>query len=166
MNDNNVHVRPIERSDIPTLVRLLNLAADFQDDSGAVAASTADLDAGFFGAIPYVYGLFAERSGRVVGLATYYFKYSTYKGRPVLYLEDLFVDESVRGQGVGKALMYRLADVARELRCTSIEWITPSAESNEALRFYRRIGGVIVDKAQPFDVCTMRLDEEGLAKLT
>jgi GNAT superfamily N-acetyltransferase len=101
----------------------------------------------------------AERDGRAVGLALWFLNFSTWTGRPGLYLEDLFVDGSERRSGVARALMAVLAQEAMARGCARMDWAVLDWNS-EAMRFYERIGARRVEGWQPW-----RLDAEGIAKL-
>ncbi len=92
-----------------------------------------------FGARPIFEAVLAERAGRAVGFALYFFTFSTFRGRPTLYLEDLFVFPEERGNGAGRALLRELARIAARRGCGRMEWAvldwnTPS------IRFYRKLG--------------------------
>lgn len=89
--------------------------------------------------------LIAEWDGSPCGLALYFFNYSTFLGRRGLYLEDLYVDEAMRGRGIGKALLARLAAVAVEKRCGRMEWSV--LDWNEpSIAFYKALGAVAMDE--------------------
>lgn len=103
--------------------------------------------------------LIAEEDNQPVGFALYFYNYSTFVGKPGLYLEDLFVEPDCRGKGYGKALLIELAKIAKAENCGRFEWSvldwnTPSIE------FYKSLG------AKPMDEWTVfRLDNEGIAQL-
>jgi GNAT superfamily N-acetyltransferase len=99
----------------------------------------ADIRRHGFGRRPYFETLICRRDRRPIGLALYFFTYSTFLGRPTLYLEDLFVTPEARGVGAGRALLQALARIAVRSGCGRMEWAvldwnTPS------IRFYRRLG--------------------------
>ena len=100
-----------------------------------------------------------DPSGAVVGFAVYFVNFSTWLGRPGLYLEDLFVKPEVRGKGYGRALLIHLAKIARDRGCGRMEWAV--LDWNEpAIEFYKKIG------AQPLDEWKIfRLTRDGIAKL-
>jgi GNAT superfamily N-acetyltransferase len=92
-----------------------------------------------FGPRPYFEALICRRAGRPVGFALYFFTYSTFLGRPSLYLEDLFVLPEERGQGAGKALLRALARAALRKGCGRMDWMVLDW-NHPSIRFYRRLG--------------------------
>lgn len=103
--------------------------------------------------------LIAERGGAPCGFALYFFNYSTFLGRRGLYLEDLFVREEMRGQGVGKALLIELARLARDHGCGRMEWSVLDWNA-PAIAFYKSLGSVAMDEWTVY-----RLDRAALEKL-
>ena len=164
-----VRIRPAASSDVPLILTLFRRAAAFQGEPPDVITATEErLVATMFGPAPLAYALLAEEpdGGAALGLASYYFTFSTYTARPTLYLEDLFVEEEARGRGVGTALMARLAYIALGRDCRAMEWLTPAAEDNAALPFYRkRIGAEAVETTDGGKLYRMRLPEDGLRRL-
>ena len=165
-----VRIRPATASDVPLILALFRRAAAFQGEPPDVVTATEErLAATMFGPAPLASALLAESpedAGVVLGLACYYFTFSTYTARPTLYLEDLFVEEAARGRGVGTALMARLAHIALGRDCRAMEWLTPAAEDNAALPFYRgRIGAEAVETTDGGKLYRMRLPEDGLRRL-
>ena len=103
-------------------------------------ATTESLHQTLFGPNAQVFAFLAEIDGVPVGLALWFLTYSTWTGRPSLYLEDLFVDESARGQGVARALMQRLAVEAKARNCPRIDWAVLDWNV-DAMAFYETVGG-------------------------
>jgi len=164
-----VRIRPALGSDVALLLSLFHRAAAFQGEPPDVITATEErLTATMFGPTPLASALLAEEfdGDAPLGLACYYFTFSTYTARPTLYLEDLFVEEEARGRGVGTALMARLAYIALGRDCRAMEWLTPAAEDNAALPFYRkRIGAEAVETTDGGKLYRMRLPEDGLRRL-
>ncbi|NWG71410.1 MAG: GNAT family N-acetyltransferase [Parvularculaceae bacterium] len=103
--------------------------------------------------------LLADWAGQPCGIALYFFNFSTFLGRPGLYLEDLFVTEDLRGRGVGKALLVELARIARDHSCGRMEWSVLDWNA-PSIAFYKSLG------AAPMDEWTVyRLDRPALEKL-
>jgi GNAT superfamily N-acetyltransferase len=113
--------------------------------SGVLQLSEDKIRKTLFGPIPFAYVLFAELSGREVGFALYGFRYSSFAGQPSIWLDDLYVDDGMRSQGAGAALMARLAQIARENDCTHIAW-TADARNTRGLSFYARLGAEITEQ--------------------
>ena len=119
----------------------------------------ADLHATLYGPRPYAETVLAEEDGKAVGFALFFHNYSTFLARPGLYLEDLYVLESHRGKGIGKALLAHLAKIAVERRCGRMEWAVLDWNV-EAIGFYERLG------ARPnSDWTVYRLTGESLTRL-
>jgi GNAT superfamily N-acetyltransferase len=152
-------IRNATRADASLIVDLVKELALYERAPDAAKASAIDIDKALFGAHPKVHALIAERKGEAVGFAVYFFNFSTWTGKHGLYLEDLFVRESARGKGVGKALLVRLAQIARENDCARFEWSV--LDWNEpAIGFYKSLG------AKPMDEWTVyRVDGAALAAL-
>ncbi len=127
------------RRDAPTILALIGGLAEYERLAHEMRATVGDIRRDGFGVRPYFEALICRRGGRPIGFALYYFTYSTFEGRPTLYLEDLFVQPTERGRGAGRALLRALARIALRRRCARMEWAvlywnTPS------IRFYRRLG--------------------------
>jgi GNAT superfamily N-acetyltransferase len=129
-------VRPGDEAEVLRLVRGL---AIYERAPDAVQTTEAMLTETLFGASPQVFAFLAELDGQVVGLALWFMTYSTWTGRPSLYLEDLFVDDAARGQGVARALMTRLAQEAKARDCARMDWAVLDWNV-DAMGFYERIG--------------------------
>ncbi|WP_310484082.1 GNAT family N-acetyltransferase [Chamaesiphon sp. VAR_48_metabat_403] len=113
--------------------------------SGVLQVSEDKIRTTLFGTIPFAYVLFAECSGREVGFALYGFRYSSFAGQPSIWLDDLYVNDGMRSQGAGAALIARLAQIARENDCTHIAW-TADARNTRGLNFYDRLGAEITEQ--------------------
>lgn len=131
-------IRKGEERDLPTVLSLIKELAVYEKYPDHVENTVEQLREDGFGKNP-VYGLeVAEREGKVIGMALYYTRYSTWKGRK-LYLEDLIVTESERGNGIGKLLFERLMDITREENYHSMVWQV--LDWNEpAINFYKKYG--------------------------
>lgn len=152
-------IRDALRADAPLIVELVRELALYERAPDAAKASLADIEAALFGAPPKVHALIAETGGAPAGLAVYFFNFSTWTGRHGVYLEDLFVRESARGQGIGKALLARLAQIAIEKNCARVEWAV--LDWNEpAIGFYKSLGARAMNEWTVY-----RVDGEALAAL-
>ena len=152
-------IRPAAEADIPVILGLIRDLATYERAPDAVVATEAGLREVLFGAKPSAEVLLALENEEPAGFAVYFFNFSTWLGRPGLYLEDLFVRPEKRGKGYGRALLVRLAQIAQERGCGRMEWAVLDW-NDPAIQFYRKLG------AQPMDEWTVfRLTEEGIARL-
>jgi GNAT superfamily N-acetyltransferase len=119
---NHVALRPATRADVPTILALIRGIAEYERLSHEVEATESLLHEHGFGQRRVFEAILAERDGRAVGFALYFFTFSTFKGRPTLYLEDLFVVPEERRGGIGSRLLARLAEIAVERDCGRMEW--------------------------------------------
>jgi GNAT superfamily N-acetyltransferase len=159
MDMTNFEIRTATEADVPIILSLIRELAEYEREPNAVVATDAGLREVLFGAKRSAEVLLALENGDAVGFAVYFYNFSTWLGRPGLYLEDLFVRPDVRGKGFGRALLERLAQVAKEHGCGRMEWAV--LDWNEpAIQFYRKLG------AEPMNEWTVfRLTQEGIAKL-
>ena len=132
-------IRRGQRRDVPTIVALIRGLAEYERLVHEVEITPAQARRHGFGRRPYFETLICRRGRRPVGFALYFFTYSTFLGRPSLYLEDLFVLPDERGRGAGRALLRALGKVAMARGCGRMEW-TVLDWNAPAIRFYRRIG--------------------------
>jgi len=132
-------IRRGTRRDVPTIVALIRGLAVFERLVHEVEITPAQARRHGFGRRPYFETIICRRGRRPVGFALYFFTYSTFLGRPSLYLEDLFVLPEERGRGAGRALLRALGKVAMARGCGRMEW-TVLDWNAPAIRFYRRIG--------------------------
>ncbi len=136
-------LRDAVATDVPEMRKLIQELALYENEPDAAIATEADLLRDGFGPEPYFRCLIAETDGAIAGFALYFFQYSTWEGRPALYLEDLFVRERYRKRGIGKALFQRLAQVAVERGCTRFQW--ECLDWNQpALDFYETVGAKVL----------------------
>jgi GNAT superfamily N-acetyltransferase len=152
-------IRPATPADVPTIARLIRELAAYERLTHEVVLSEEALELHLFGPRPFAEVLLVEDDGRAVGFALFFHNYSTFLGKPGLYLEDLFVEPAYRGRGYGKELFRALARLAVERGCGRMEWAV--LDWNEpAIGFYQSLG------AQAMDEWTVyRLTGESLTKL-
>jgi GNAT superfamily N-acetyltransferase len=115
-------LRPATRADVPTILGLIRGIAEYERLAHEVEATEALLLEHGFGPQRIYEAILAERNGRAVGFALYFYSFSTFKARPTLYLEDLFVVPAERRGGIGSRLLTRLAEIAVERECGRMEW--------------------------------------------
>lgn len=134
-----VRVRSAGPQDVGLLVELIRALADYEKLSAQCVVSEADLREHLFGARPYAEALIAECGNEPAGFALFFHNYSTFLGKPGLYLEDLFVRPAMRRRGVGKRLLRELAALAVARGCGRYEW-TVLDWNEPAIRFYESLG--------------------------
>jgi GNAT superfamily N-acetyltransferase len=153
------HLRPGAAADVPLILSLIRELATYERAPDAVVATEADLLRDGFGKVPLFRTLIAEVEEAPVGFALFFLAYSTWRGQPTLFLEDLFVRPVARKKGVGRALMLALAREAVRLKCGRfvwqvLDWNTPS------VRFYESLGAEVVK-----EWLTCRLEGDALTAL-
>jgi GNAT superfamily N-acetyltransferase len=134
-------IRSATPADVPAIAALIRALAEYEKLAHEVVLDEDRLHEHLFGPRPYAEVLIAEDGGRAVGFALFFHNYSTFLGRPGIYLEDLFVRPEDRGKGLGKALLVALAKLAAERECGRLEWAV--LDWNEpSIRFYESLGAV------------------------
>jgi diamine N-acetyltransferase len=153
-----VTIRAAGPSDAATIVRLIRALAAYEHMLDRVLITEADVLRDGFGEQPCFQCLLAEADGDAVGFALHRPSYSTFDGRPGLYVEDLFVAESARGRGIGRLLMARLAAIARARGCSRLSLAV--LPWNPAREFYHRLGFAYLEDWLPY-----QLSGDALARL-
>lgn len=159
MSASSLIIRDAERADAALIAALVRELAEYERLAHEMRATAEDFERTLFGEPRFARALIAEWGSEPAGLAIWFFNYSTFVGRPGLWLEDLFVRPALRERGIGGALLGELARRAHALGCGRMEWAV--LDWNEpAIRFYRSLG------ARAMDEWTVhRLDETGIAAL-
>ena len=139
-------LRPATEADLDTIIELIHALAEYEREPDAVRLDPEELRRHLFGSRPYAEVVLAEiGDGASAGFALFFHNFSTWEGRPGIYLEDLFVRPEFRGQGYGKALLAELARLAVERGCARLEWAV--LDWNEpSIQFYRALGAVPMDE--------------------
>jgi GNAT superfamily N-acetyltransferase len=160
MNTNtNLIVRFAQPSDVITLFKLIQGLAEYEKLSHAVIGNAEALKDHLFGSPKYVDAIIAEIDGQAVGFAIFFHNYSTFLTKPGIYLEDIFVLPEYRRQGIGKALLTKVAQIAVERDCGRLEWSVLDWNVS-AQEFYRNLGADILED---WRIC--RVTETGLTQL-
>lgn len=154
-----LHIRRAGADDVPLILELVRELAVYEQAPAAVTATEADLLRDGFGATPRFFVELAEWESAPAGFAFWFFNYSTWQGRPGLYLEDLFVRPAFRGHGIGKALLVHLAQRARAEGCGRFQWQVLDWNA-PAIAFYETLGARRLG-----EWITMRVSGEQLARL-
>ncbi len=154
-------IRPATAADAGALLELIRGIAEYEQLTDAVVNTEAAILKNGFGPDPCFHALLCEAPGRQkpVGFALFFFTYSTFTGKPSLYLEDLFVRPEERGGGFGKALFMALVRIAQQRGCGRMEWSVLDW-NRPAIDFYLRLGAKAMDGWTVY-----RLDEAALAAL-
>ncbi|MBN8493057.1 MAG: GNAT family N-acetyltransferase [Burkholderiales bacterium] len=153
-------LRAAEPRDLPAIVGLVRELADFEKLTHLVQVTPEKLHPHLFGERPVAEALVAECGERVVGFALYFTNFSTFLGQPGLYLEDLYVQPAHRGQGIGRALLLHLGQLARERGCGRFEWSVLDWNV-DAIRFYERMGATVMPEWRICRVAGTALEQFG-----
>ena len=152
-------IRPARIDDVGIILQLIRDLATYERAPDDVVATEDQLVDVLFSERPVAEVLLAFENELPVGFAVYFYNFSTWLGRPGLYLEDLFVKPEKRGKGYGRSLLVELAKIARDRGCGRMEWAVLNW-NEPAIKFYRTLG------AKPMDEWTVfRLTREEIAKL-
>lgn len=138
-------IRVAEKKDVGLILRFIKDLAEYEKLSHQVTATEGLLRETLFGDRQVAEVVIGEYRGDAVAFALFFHNYSTFLGRPGIYLEDLFVKPEMRGRGFGKALLAFLAKLATERKCGRVEWSVLDWNA-PAIRFYRKLGAVAQDE--------------------
>lgn len=153
-------IRFATSADLPLIASLIRALADYEKLAHEVRFDEAVLGAKLFGPRPYAEVLIGEIDGVAQGFALFFHNFSTFEGKPGIYLEDLFVRPEARGSGLGKALLSRLAALALERDCARLEWWVLDWNA-PSIGFYQSLGAKLMD-----EWTVMRVDGEALKHLS
>jgi len=154
-----MHIRPATPADVPTILRFIRELALYEREPQAVVATEADLLRDGFGPDPRFRALIADVDGAPAGFALFFTSYSTWRGHHGIRLEDLYVTPELRGQGIGKALLARVAQIAVAEGCPRLEWDVLDWNA-PAIAVYERLGAHILTEWR-----IMRLSGDALTAL-
>jgi len=145
------------RDDITTLLNLIRELATYEKKRHKAVVTEQDLLRDGFGPQPKFRALIADWNGEAAGYASFFYFYSTFQGRPALFLEDLFVLDHLRGNGIGKALLAAVAKLAAEEGCFGLRWEVLDW-NRPAIEFYEKLGATFLNerKVVSFDEEAMR----------
>ena len=152
--NNRLVIRETTKNDIPEILTLIRELAEYEKLSHSVTADENLLKENLFGKNKYAEVVFAEYDGKLAGQALFFYNFSTFKGKPGIYLEDLYVRPAFRKKGIGKELLKYLIELAKVKNCGRIEWVVLDWNQS-AIDFYKSIG------AEPMnDWIVFRLNED------
>lgn len=138
-------LRLAEIQDVPLILDFIRKLAEYEHLAHEVVASEEDLEKYLFGPQKVAEVILAYEGGKPVGFALFFHNFSTFLGKPGIYLEDLFVSEQFRGKGYGKALLIYLAKLAVERECGRLEWAV--LDWNEpSIEFYKALGARMLNE--------------------
>jgi GNAT superfamily N-acetyltransferase len=154
---NNLKIYSATRQDVTALLSLIRGLAAYEKKPQAVVATEHDLLRDAFGPHPKFRAFMADWKGEPAGYASFFHFYSTYQGRSALFLEDLFVLDKFRGNGIGMALLSAVAKLAVEEGCFGLRWEVLDW-NHPAIEFYKRLGATFLNerKVVAFDESAMR----------
>jgi GNAT superfamily N-acetyltransferase len=152
-------IRAAKEADIPVILQLIRGLAEYEQLVEHVTTTDDDLRRTLFGRTRYAEVLMAEADSEVAGFALFFHNYSTFVGKPGIYLEDLFVRPKFRRHGIGRAFFRELARLVIERNCGRLEWAVLNW-NEPAIAFYRKLGAVPMN-----DWTVQRISGEALAAL-
>ena len=148
-------IRKGTKNDMPQVLELIRELAVFEKEPEAVVVTVADLERDGFGENPLFQTFIAEEMGEIIGMALYYYRYSTWKGKTI-HLEDLIVKADKRGTGAGFALYKEIIKQGKKDNVRRIEWNVLDWNQN-AIDFYEKSGAKVLE-----DWCVVQMNEEGI----
>jgi GNAT superfamily N-acetyltransferase len=138
-------IRPATPADLKLITSLVRELAEYEKLGHQAVATEADFESSLFGQVPKAHALIVEADGEPAGFALYFYNFSTFLGRPGLYVEDAFIRPAFRRNGFGRAIFHYLAKQAVAENCGRMEWSVLNW-NEPAIRFYRSLGAVPMDE--------------------
>ena len=153
----NFLIRQATEQDVPLILWFIRQLAEYERLSNEAVVTEKTLQDSLFGARRYAEVLLGYADDKPVAFAVFFHNFSTFLGRPGLYLEDLFVIPEMRGKGFGRAMLVELSRVARERNCGRFEWAVLDW-NQPAIQFYKNLGAIPMDDWTIFRVTGAALD--------
>ena len=144
-NNINIKLRDATVEDVPLIFDFIKELAVYEKLIDQVKTTEESLKESLFGSQKYAEAIIAEFDEKPAGQALFFHNFSTFLGRPGIYLEDLYVRPAFRGKGIGKALLLRIIEIAKERKCGRVEWAV--LDWNEpAINFYKSLGAIPMEE--------------------
>ncbi len=159
MSSSGLQIKEATSKDVPLILAFIKGLAEYEQLSHDVVADEKTLRQTLFGKRTYAEVVIARYGGKPAGFALYFHNYSTFLGRPGIYLEDLFVWPEYRSKGIGRALLVHLAKLTQKRKCGRLEWAVLNWNES-AINFYKKLGAVPMSEWTVF-----RMAGEALRKL-
>lgn len=154
-----MNIRKATAEDMPRVLELIQELAEYEKEPDAVDITVDDLIRDGFSSPPLFNVLIAEHNNETIGMALYYNRYSTWKGKTI-HLEDLIVSKNSRGTGAGMALYKEIMKIAKEQKVKRVEWVVLNW-NEPAINFYNKTGATVLK-----DWYTVQIDEKGINNLS
>jgi len=158
MSSSVVQIKKATRKDIPLILAFIKGLAEYERLSHDVVADEKTLRQTLFSKRVYAEVIIARYGGKPAGFALFFHNYSTFLGRPGIYLEDLFVWPEYRNKGIGRALLVHLAKLAQKRKCGRLEWAVLNW-NEPAIKFYKKLGAVPMSEWTVFRVAGEALEK-------
>ncbi len=152
-----VEIRPATEADTPIVLSFIRKLAEFGDIADEATVTEDDVRAALFGPRQVAEAVIACVKQQPAGFALYSYSFASFRGRPGIYIEDLFVEQSHRGAGIGKALLIHIARLGRERGCGRLEWSVLNW-NEQAMEFYQDLGAAPMDEWTTFRITGEALD--------
>lgn len=159
----NLTLEIATEQDTPLILSFIKELAEYERLAHEVIATEEIIKETLFGKHAYAEVIIARWDGKPVGYALFFHSFSTFLGRPGIYLEDLFVRPSMRGKGIGKALLVYLAQLAKERKCGRLEWAVLNWNES-AINFYKSLGAKPMNEWTVYRLIGETLDKLALGK--
>jgi GNAT superfamily N-acetyltransferase len=152
-----INIRPTTVLDVPLIFKFIKELAKYENLEDQVTATEEIIKESLFGKKQYAEALIVEADSKPVGLVLFLHNFSTFIGKPGIYIEDLYIKEEFRGMGIGRNIFEYLSNLAKERNCGRIDWVV--LDWNPARKFYEKMGAVPVDNWLIYRLTGDKLDE-------
>ena len=154
----NLTIRNAVPADVPLILGFIKELAEYEKMASEVTATEDILKDNLFGRNKYAEVLIAEYKGKPAGQALFFHNFSTFLGKPGIYLEDIYVKPGLRGKGIGKSLLMEVVKIAKERNCGRVEWVV--LDWNEpSINFYKSLGAVPMNEWSTFRLTEPAINE-------